>query len=193
MAELVERSDWTACSKTSNLPSELRGHFTDQAEIMLSDLDRLRLEVVLLPATQVWRKSYWGPGQKIRAVANRNPAWYRESYHELGWLRRDRLARSLGRIAAGSDRTHHSERRGTSHDCIARSIIVARLALGWQPEPIGDLPELYSPANCARVDLAGLEPVSPINECQTISPVGWLPVEVVLEQDKPALQPLLCS
>ena len=76
------------------------------AESALRELDESRLDVVLVPAPRQTHE-----GHCIRAVQDRNPAWYQEfALRGRCWVKRARVVRALLRIAAGYVRPN-------SYDC----------------------------------------------------------------------------
>lgn len=172
---------WTACETTRQLSDHVRQHFAELARMLLNEMHDYRLEVILVDSDPN-HKGYWGPGHKLRKAINQNPDWYRDLYNNPRYIqvRRAKLQASLGRLVTGDDRPHAASGAHIStHDCVARSLVLHGLLNGYAPEPRSAFNFRVSPADCIRTGVFGLDPVNPAGTCQTMSegsqyPEGWV-------------------
>ena len=123
--------------RTQDLPHNVKAEFIQEAQVMLHELDVNWLEVCLLPAPDPQHE-----GHMVRAVANRNPEWYREYF---GCRRRDglhewygnsanirrRVTKALRRIATTTDKLMEpTSLRYRLHGTL-RAIIIERFKTGY--------------------------------------------------------------
>ena len=130
---------WGSNKPIAELPERVRYLFVEEAELLLQELRLNRLCVELIPAPD---PRYCG--HKIRAVVNRNPAWYREIYHTTPHFRRDLSLSSLRRLSALKDQqvTSRSKYARYRYDRIYRSLILERLTVGYMTEEGERIPPL---------------------------------------------------
>ena len=118
---------WTPDQPTIDLPESIRGFYVEEADFLYQDLRANRLEVILVPAPEPKHC-----GHMIRAVANRNPDWYRELYSTHSHFRRDLSLRALDRIRMQKDRPFRIN--PFKYDAIYRGLIHDRLIEGHMVE-----------------------------------------------------------
>ncbi|MBI4142204.1 hypothetical protein HY484_04725 [Candidatus Woesearchaeota archaeon] len=109
-----------------SLPKRLQKYFIAEANYLLTELKRNRLEVVLIPAPRPMHHSH-----KIRAVQNSNPEWYSELYLATPHFRRDRSLSALERICNQADQSPKQCPKQYQYDAIYRHLIFERLSNGY--------------------------------------------------------------
>lgn len=123
--------------RTRDLPHNVKAEFMTEAQTMLHDLSINWLDVCLTPAPDPQHS-----GHMVRAVANRNPEWYRkyfgysnrngttiEWYGTCNRVRR-RVTAALERIAKAEDEVMSPFLKYRLHG-ILRAIIIERFEVGY--------------------------------------------------------------
>ena len=158
---------WTACQSTRLLDPHHREHFALQAQTLLDELQSHRLTVVLVPSNPNHKSHTWA--RKLREAVDTNVDWYRSLYAEHPYLKRTRLVQSFGHIIEGTDRSHHSPNRWSTHECVARSLVLGSLMLGHAPDPRDNSDGMmWTPADCIRTGVVGIGPANPADLCHGV-------------------------
>ena len=125
-------------TRLKDLPHNVKAEFMQEAEQMLVDMETNWLEVILTPAPDPQHE-----GHMIRAVANRNPEWYRKYF---GYKRRPhnlhewygsstnirlRVMKVLDRISNAEDHLMHPVNLRFRLHGILRGIICERFINGY--------------------------------------------------------------
>lgn len=116
---------WSPERPVIELPSPLHSIFSEEASILLDELQNHRLCVVLVPAPEQNFSS-----QMIRSVEERNPKWYSKLWEEHKWMERRRICPALERIAKLQDKPFDYVHYW--YDTICRKLIKERLVEGYK-------------------------------------------------------------
>ncbi len=125
--------------RTQDLPFDVQIEFIKEAEVMIDELKTNWLEVVLIPAPEPMHE-----GHMIRAVANKNPEWYRKyfgGFHQskndcMDWYGsrsniRKRVVSALEYIIDSDDRFMRPINNMYRLHGIVRAIIAERFVNGY--------------------------------------------------------------
>lgn len=114
---------WNVEFPIKYLPEKITRIFSNEAAYLLEDLEKNKLEVVLIPAPQPKFE-----GHMIRVAINSNSHWYKQLYHSKNHVKRQRCINALERIAENQDRKFQIS--PYLYDCRMREIILDKLYSG---------------------------------------------------------------
>ena len=116
---------WGPELRTRDLPDDIAKCFIDEADFLYDELDKKRLEVVLIPAPDPQHA-----GHKIRLAVNHNPKWYSQFMDINPYSHRYRCVKALDKIKNNEDCRYHGSR--FRYQFYMRDLIQERLTCGFQ-------------------------------------------------------------